>query len=126
MRVATYGTLRLGEPNWDRYLLDSEYIGTHRATGFDMYAGFGYPYALEGDGDITVDVFEVDAKTFKDLDVLEGYPRHYKRKLVPVGGEVAWIYYTDNQMRVENLKPVSSGDWVQYLEERGTEQWKSA
>ena len=50
MRVATYGTLRLGCGNWRNYLQHCEHVGTYRIPGFVMYSNGFFPYAAVGDG----------------------------------------------------------------------------
>jgi gamma-glutamylcyclotransferase (GGCT)/AIG2-like uncharacterized protein YtfP len=110
MRVATYGTLRYGEGNWSHLLRHCEYVGEFRVSGFEMYSNGAYPYAAEGDGEITVDVFEIDDETLARLDMLEGYPVHYDRKEIVVDDELTWIYVGAREW-VSNLPKVAGGDW---------------
>jgi len=119
MRVAVYGTLRGGQPNWRHYLRGrSEYVGKYRVAGFELRAPnpYSFPFALTGDGEITVDVFEVGADVLKDLDRLEGYPRMYNRKAVEIGGADAWIYFSENEGH-RTLNLIDSGDWLSYKKE---------
>lgn len=116
MRVAVYGTLRLGEGNWSWALRgNSTFVGKFRVPGFDMYSNGSYPYALPGGGEITVEVFEIDVVTLGRLDQLEGYPAHYNRKTITVGEEEAWIYFTEAEEVKSRCVQIPSGDW---LEER--------
>jgi gamma-glutamylcyclotransferase (GGCT)/AIG2-like uncharacterized protein YtfP len=119
--VAVYGTLKQGYGN--HYLLrNSKFIGYGITTEKFRLFDVGFPYCLEvKDEDdnrvvnVQVEVYEVDKDTFKRLDRLEGYPHHYKRKIIqiqvinvkedkdgkiiPTKGKVinAWIYYIDKE-----------------------------
>jgi len=111
-RVAVYGTLREGEGNF-RLLRDAVKDGTHRIGGFVMYSNGGFPYAVEGEGQITVETYSVDDRTLRNLDMLEGYPHHYDRREVDVNGKPAWIYFVrEGHIRLDLLNAVPDGDWV--------------
>ena len=113
MKIAVYGTLRRGEGNWSYFLKGrSAYLKTAVISGFRMVTNGAYPYAIEFEGNITVDLFEIDEDTLERLDYLEGYPSHYNRKLIDVGDDQAWIYYTENKEFLKRYAEVPSGDWL--------------
>ena len=111
--VAVYGTLRVGEGNWAHFLQESKHMGTHRISGFTMVTNQCFPYVFKGDGEITVDMFEVSDDTFTSLDRLEGYPLHYDRIQIRIDEYTAWIY-TNERAANRGLAPVPSGDWIDY------------
>jgi len=114
MYVAVYGTLRRGEGNWQWALKNtSTFVGEFRVPGFQMYSNGCFPYAVEsGSGEITVEIFEIDAETMAHLDRLEGYPFHYNRKQIIVDGTEAWIYFTTREEVKCSCTLIPSGDWV--------------
>jgi len=91
-------------------------MGTHRISGFTMVTNQCFPYVFKGDGEITVDLFEVSDDTFASLDRLEGYPLHYNRIQIRIKEYTAWIY-TNERAANRCLAPVPSGDWMDYKPE---------
>lgn len=118
--VAVYGSLRKGKGN--HRILDNdrtEYLGTTRVSGFDMYSLGSYPFITDGDGEITVEVYRVsDIVTAQRLDTLEGYPTFYNRKQVQTEYGLAWIYFI-NDFDVSRYQPVPGGDWVTFHQGAG-------
>lgn len=109
-RLAVYGTLRLGQPNWGRLLWASRHLGTHDLDGFRLYDGGAFPYAVPFMGSrIVVDLFAVDEQTLKHCDWLEGHPDHYQRRRVAVAGQDAWLYCVDE---APGLPVIVHGDWL--------------
>lgn len=125
--VAVYGTLRVGEGNWYHLLKDtSKHIGTFRIDGFKMVSNGCFPYVFQGEGAVTVDVFEVDNTTMSRLDRLEGYPVHYDRIEIDVDGKVAWIYVANlEKPYIKGLEAVPSGDWMDYRPEHRASHLKT-
>lgn len=118
--VAVYGSLRQGKGN-HRILNNeqTEYLGTCRVEGFDMYSMGSFPFITDGDGEITVEVYRVtDETTAQRLDNLEGYPSFYNRKQVQTEYGLAWIYFI-NDYDVSRYQPVSDGDWVTFHQSTG-------
>ena len=99
--IAVYGTLKKGYNNYYSYLTSSKHIG--RAETYDKYPLLieGLPYMVDQKGmghHVEVDVFKVSDKVLKDVDALEGHPRWYKRKQIPIrmkDGRVlnCWLYF---------------------------------
>ncbi|WP_456419752.1 gamma-glutamylcyclotransferase family protein [Thermovibrio sp.] len=83
--VFVYGTLKRGF--WNNALLKrARFIGKGiTLEKFKLYT-VGFPYAVPDEEGLPLkgEVYEVDEKTLLELDNLEGYPIHYKRKRVKV------------------------------------------
>jgi len=103
--VAVYGTLKRGHGNYYRHLTESKFIGKGKTKDKYPLIIKGLPYLIEEKGsgyNVEVEVFKVDDDTFADLDALEGHPRWYKRKQVPIkladGRELTcWIYFNPHE-----------------------------
>ncbi len=107
--VFVYGTLKQGYGN--NYLLSNAKLISDKAYTVDKFELYdvGFPYAkFSNSKDSAVlkgELYELDSiETFRDLDNLEGYPHHYRRKMIKViykdkDGKwkkaLAWIYYTN-------------------------------
>ena len=116
--VAVYGSLRGGLSN-HCVLNDSTLKGEERVTGWDMFSLGGFPAIIKGDGDITIEVYEVhDKYTADGLDMLEGYPSFYDRKLIDTTLGKAWIYFQNSP---PSHSKVDSGDWKEYLQSKNGE-----
>ncbi|WP_207459512.1 gamma-glutamylcyclotransferase family protein [Azospirillum sp. SYSU D00513] len=114
IKLAAYGTLRLGQPNWGRFLPRAVHLGTHRIAGFRLFDGGAYPYAVPGGtGGIVADLFSIDAATLRQCDLLEGHPDHYARRLVPVARHEVWLYCVERAPH--GLRPIAHGDWVEHI-----------
>lgn len=106
--VAVYGTLKKGFHN-HHYLIGSKLLGSG-VTKHDHYVmlSAGIPYVCkcvdeEKMGRISVEVYEVDDNTLKNLDRLEGHPEWYKREPVyvdieGVGSLAAWLYFNEGAL----------------------------
>lgn len=120
--LATYGTLRKGFDNWQKYLVNALYLKTCQASGFEMYHNRLIPYAFETQDlskRIVIEVFEIDLQMLIACDELEGYPRHYHRKQIPIEENLMpWIYYAGEEAPVkESLEgPLASGDWKEWTQ----------
>ena len=139
-KVFVYGTLLRGEPN-NRLLAESEFVTDARTQPEYTMVDCGYyPAVLEG-GETAVagEVYEVDARTLKRLDLLEGVPRLYIRKTIKLDdGTEAEVYIMNSERgsssnakgihmwitrglkRVETdlMSVIEDGDWINYLVEK--------
>lgn len=96
--VFVYGTLKKGFSN--HYLLfDAEFVGEgYTIEKFDLFTD-EYPIAVEGGKyHILGEIYKIKhIETFKKLDLLEGYPDFYDRKITQIfsKGKIynAWIYF---------------------------------
>lgn len=112
-QVAVYGSLRQGFGN--HVLLEDEenvfFCGEDdTAPEYTMRSLGGFPGIYEGgDTSIKIEVYTVSNKVFQRLDMLEGYPRFYDRKMIDTKYGQAWIYFLKDY---GNDRPVvESGDW---------------
>lgn len=104
--VAVYGTLKKGFGNYYHYLTDSKFVGS--GTTKDKYPLLveGLPYLVDKKGighNVNVDVFKVDDATLRELDLLEGHPRWYVRRQIPIkmknGVTIScWVYFNPKQI----------------------------
>lgn len=108
--VATYGTLKKDYNNYKRYLTQSEYIGSGITQDKYPLIIKDMPHMIEEEGigfQVEVDVFTVSAQVLKDLDVLEGHPTWYRRKVIPIefNGKThsCWVYFSTTEVVGTNL-----------------------
>jgi gamma-glutamylcyclotransferase (GGCT)/AIG2-like uncharacterized protein YtfP len=110
MKIAVYGSLRLGEFN-NPILKRSKYIETTVFRGFELYSLGAFPAAVESflPKPLTVDVYEVDPGTFIRLHNMEtnaGYElimhqRHTEQYLM-------WVMWGG----LSPAQLIESGDWA--------------
>jgi len=116
-RFAVYGTLRPGFGN-NRLLQRAKHLGTERTKPqFKMYNVGWFPAVIEGNEEITVDVYEVtEPEIVKNLDRLEGAYRNnpsqgmYRAETVETSHGEADIYIWNDD--VKDLDHISSGDFT--------------
>ena len=94
-----YGTLKRNFHN--HYLLEkAEYLGTgHTKYKFALYVN-GIPFVIKTEqvSQIHGELYEINDKTLKQLDMLEGHPDWYFREqidIVSASGQTinAWLYF---------------------------------
>jgi gamma-glutamylaminecyclotransferase len=101
MRLFVYGTLKRNFFFHEAYLGQGkgEFVAiAHTGPGFKLYID-ALPHMVidrKGTG-VKGEIFEVDEKTLKDIDDLEGHPTMYRREVIQVtddNGEVlnCWAY----------------------------------
>lgn len=97
-RVFVYGTLKKGFPNHKPYIQDNggKFICNSVMPGLMFHQG-GFPAVLidkEVTSKVHGEVWEVDNKSLREMDVLEGVPYHYTREEVDLGGNIGkvWVY----------------------------------
>ncbi len=90
MRVFVYGTLKRGHGN-NALLRTSPFVAEgHTKHPYVMYSTGGFPVVSDRVPDDTAalsvkgEIFEIDERTLRSLDGLEGYPRMYGRQEVDV------------------------------------------
>ena len=108
IKLAVYGTLRRGWWNSHR-IENSTFLGEFRIPGFIMYHLGGFPGVVRGDGEITVEVYNIKPEQFASCDRLEGYPSFYNRELIDTPVGKAWIYIINDPW---GNKIIESGDWL--------------
>ncbi|NAW87875.1 gamma-glutamylcyclotransferase [Photobacterium halotolerans] len=110
-RVFVYGSLRRGQSNHG-LLSRARYLGECQLAGYAMYNLGPYPAALKQPGSEGVlfgEVYDVDADTFRELDILEGLGEEYCREQVETSFGLAWIYLYLQPLDRASLIP--QGDW---------------
>lgn len=128
--VFVYGTLRLGQPNWDRLLAGrSERVVAGRLPGVVLLDCGHYPAAVErpGAGDAFGEIVWVQPAAWPGvlaaLDHLEGYDaadpdRLYDRVVRPVetaeGPVDCWVYLAGPLLADSGRPLVPAGDWVDH------------
>jgi len=119
-KVAVYGTLRKGHGN-HRLLESSEFLGEEKLPGHGMVSLGGFPAVYTSENDkksVVVEVFKVDGEsTKKRLDMLEGYPSFYDRKLVKTSHGDAWMYVIESYNE-KSERQVEGGDWNEHEKSR--------
>lgn len=109
--VFVYGTLKRGQSN-HHLLKDAEYLGDDCIEGklFDLG---GFPAAhWDGVDMIVGEKFEIkDQKTLERLDMLEGHPDFYNRRVVKTKtGQDVWTYFLPKVAQY-NAKYLPEGFW---------------
>ena len=71
---------------------------------FDMLNMGHFPGVIDSASGHRVagELWRVTTKVFRELDIIEGYPDFYTRKMVPTEHGIAWMYYlpeTDYELR---------------------------
>ena len=108
--VFVYGTLLRGERNhhWMRGAVLLGRASTPR--GYSLWSLGQYPVACPfGRGRIRGEVYRLNQAALCRLDVLEEYPRYYRRCLLQTSLGLAWIYYQDVPPAKARWLP--GGDW---------------
>ena len=126
--VSVYGSLRREMGNHNYYLSNSEYKGTFTTEPeYTLHSLSAYPgLKLNGNHSVVMEVYEVDEKTLKNLNGLEGYYPNEKATFydrieinTPWGKAFTYIYV--NELSKDSI--VESGDWVKYKNEE--KSWSS-
>ena len=108
--VFVYGTLLRGERNqhWMRGAVLLGRAVTPR--GYSLWSLGQYPVACPfGGGRIRGEVYRLNLAGLYRLDVLEEYPRYYRRRLLRTSLGLAWIYYQD--VPPAGARRLPGGDW---------------
>ena len=117
-KVAVYGTLMAGEKNerWAADALDRRPC-VLRGTLYDT--GWGYPAFVPNmdGGKVKAELLTITATTLARMDVLEGYPRLYRREVIPIvlgdgSVETAMVYVMNKLPR--GAMVIASGDWRKF------------
>jgi gamma-glutamylcyclotransferase (GGCT)/AIG2-like uncharacterized protein YtfP len=119
--VFVYGTLMSGFGN-NRLLKGSALID-HASTEeeYVLVSNGIIPFLMDDvqDSYIVGEVYEVDEKTLKNLDDLEGHPNWYERRIINVVSDIgdrlkAWAYFMPT--KPIGAEVIESGDYRSYIE----------
>lgn len=119
-----YGTLKRGFSN-NRLLAHQKFLGSAITCSPKVMETAGIPYVYDfpqyyiGDklmsgSCIEGELWEVDQRAFTKIDLLEGHPRWYRRKLTNVQlhhgtSAQAWLYYMTPRKTIEGLPAFQHG-----------------
>ena len=112
--VFVYGTLRRGQAN-HHLLHGARWGGEQRLPGARLHDLGPFPMAI-ATADTAADAVHgelwwVDAATLERLDHLEGHPRLYERRRLPLdSGEQAWVY-RGRPKQVRHSPVLAQGRW---------------
>ena len=116
-KVFVYGSLKKGFGN-SVYLNNSKFIKEDRARGFKMVSLGSFPGAIRSENQndmIYGELYEVDDKTLRNLDALEGYSQSYSdnfytREVINlISGEECFIYTLPESYLKKEI--ISTGMW---------------
>lgn len=116
-KVATYGTLMKGERN-ERWGQDALERVPCVIRGHLYDTGWGYPAFVpdEAGQEVASELLTVTAATLVHMDVLEGFPRLYRRETIMAmvdGRPVETLVYVMNRLPAR-AKSINCGDWRIY------------
>ena len=119
VKLITYGTLMTGERN-HRFCRNAVNITPCTIKGTLYDTGWGFPaFKQTGDTVVHAEMIEIPFGDWPNVDMLEGYPRLYDRKLIPAtladgSIEDGWVYIMNNLPA--QAKFIPSGDWKKRVE----------
>lgn len=129
-QIAVYGSLREGMGN-SRVIEGARLLSTEDVViPFEMIDMGSYPGLIrtEENHSIKIEVYEVDDRTYRNVECLEGYPSFYNRTPVETTVGPADIYFLNRgdeygSSSSKNLvnKTENTFDWVKHL--RAKRQW---
>ena len=110
MYVFVYGTLKRGHGNHYWMPEDAELIGKDTLKNFNIYDLGPFPAVVPEIGEYVIgELWEVES--LENLDILEGYPELYNRKVVKTqSGYDAWVYYMST-INFDTAKSVDGKEW---------------
>lgn len=116
MHLFVYGTLKKGGHN-HFFLKDSKFKQHYKFNNHALVdLGHGFPYMIRSEGSVYGEVYEVDDKTIKNIDLLEGVPGLYKRALANYKTldsiELAGLYYYYTDIQDVEHKKVKDNYWI--------------
>ena len=114
-RIFVYGTLMKGEPN--HFLIDrdpkNKFIKQAATTrNFNLFDLGGFPgMTMPGNNSVLGEIYEVTARTIRDLDILESHPQFYRRSYIDLAdGEKAITYILDSVYTM-HCPIIKTGNW---------------
>lgn len=117
-KILVYGSLRNGMYNNSRIFgSNREPIETIVMEGYDLYSLGSYPAIKKGDNKVVMELLEVSEEEYERIERMElgaGYITEYSEEYKAY----FWVY-KDAYDFLKTKKPIESGDWVQYLTDKG-------
>lgn len=116
-KIAVYGSLRKYRGNHRIIQHSTQLTQEIVFIPYKMVSLGGFPGLIPTDmahcHNITIEVYEVDDQTYKDVERLEGYPRFYQRDTISTSVGNADIYVLENEGYAAHPE-VEDGDWNNY------------
>ena len=113
-KLAVYGTLRKSGGRWGKMFskFNGKALLPKGFTIFNMpHGGFPYVSELNGNSQVTVEVYEADDKGLRRCDQIESHPNFYCRKEIEIEGHgKCWVYLINDPSNY-NGNEILSGDW---------------
>jgi len=116
MKLFTYGSLKRGF--WlNGHLENATFLGEFKTTpDFTMVNLGSYPgVILQGDTAITGEVWEITDQELEHLDMAEGYPDFYDRKVIDTSFGDAILYFLPGEYL--SRPKVEAGEWFLDIKE---------
>jgi len=124
--VFVYGTLMQKSGSirsLDKFGLDAEFVSDTVTSSrqFDMLNLGHFPGVIDSASGYRVagELWRVTNRVFKELDLIEGYPDFYTRKMVPTEHGIAWMYYLPESLHEDQFTqkiPSNTQGVVSWLE----------
>ena len=124
--VFVYGTLMQKADSirsLDKFGDEAEFVADTMTSSrqFDMLNLGHFPGVIDSASGYRVagELWRVTNRVFRELDVIEGYPDFYTRKMVPTEHGVAWMYYLPERLHEDQFTqkiPSNSQGVVSWLE----------
>ena len=117
IRVFVYGTLMRGGCYHKEFLGIHKFLGRGLITGYALYNLGGYPGVIPERGEqVKGEIFGIDRKTLRRIDVLEDKGSLYDRKRIPVLNEDgkttrAYVYVWKGPVNRQNKVPFEAQPW---------------
>ena len=98
--VFVYGTLMAKSStirSLDKFGSNAEFVSDTmtQSSSFDMLDLGHFPGVIDkmSGNRVAGELWRVTSDVFKQLDIIEGYPDFYTRKMIPTEHGIAWMYY---------------------------------
>lgn len=108
--VFVYGTLmqKAGTiRSLSKFGPDAEFVSDTMTSSesFDMLNLGHFPGVIDSASGHRVagELWRVTSEVFKQLDIIEGYPDFYTRKMIPTEHGIAWMYYLPESLHEDQF-----------------------
>ena len=126
--VFVYGTLmqKAGSiRSLDKFGSEAEFVSDTVTSSrqFDMLNLGHFPGVIDSASGNRVagELWRVTNRVFQELDLIEGYPDFYTRKMVPTDHGIAWMYYLPERLHEDQFtRKIPSNNqgvlsWLEFL-----------
>lgn len=109
--VFVYGTLKRGFGN-HHWLAGCGFEGEATVAGLVLHDLGPFPMVIPGNGVVRGEAYRLEGEALSRLDRLEGCPRLYDRRPLPLhDGRWAWVY-VGRPSQVRHVPAVAAGLWI--------------